>query len=147
MNPRINDTESLNNHYNLNGWTPSLSKARGAEAIESWDIPKLCWGIYIILRRDDLKAGKWTRVGDSWVSDGCLVDSDDDPPPIEAHINKKWWFQHRSVINNLSLWIMFSFKIVEPGFIQCTRHCLWFSSQVYINEKHYYIFLQYDVFL
>ena len=110
---------------------------------------------YLRLCAQEGRLERWEvdSCGDCWVSDGCLADSNDGPPPFEAHMyrlwykQKKWWFQHRSVINNLSLWIMFSFKIVGPGFIHSTRHLLMIFFASLYHEKHHYIFLQYDIFL
>ncbi|GLT78421.1 hypothetical protein SLA2020_499580 [Shorea laevis] len=56
---------------------PKYAKARGTEAIETF---RLC------IEEGELEGWEPDTCGDCWVSDGCLVDSHDNPAAIDAHM-------------------------------------------------------------
>ncbi|GLT99804.1 hypothetical protein SLE2022_172190 [Rubroshorea leprosula] len=56
---------------------PKYAKTRGREAIEAF---RLC------IEEGRLEGWELDTCGDCWVSDGCLVDSNDNPAAIDAHM-------------------------------------------------------------
>ncbi|GKV38619.1 hypothetical protein SLEP1_g46508 [Rubroshorea leprosula] len=56
---------------------PKYAKTRGREAIETF---RLC------IEEGRLEGWELDTCGDCWVSDGCLVDSNDNPAAIDAHM-------------------------------------------------------------
>ncbi|KAJ1393412.1 Alpha-D-phosphohexomutase, alpha/beta/alpha domain I [Sesbania bispinosa] len=56
---------------------PRLAKAKGSEAIETFRN---------YIEEGRLKGWELDSCGDCWVSEGCLIDTNDTPTPIDAHM-------------------------------------------------------------
>ncbi|KAG8503540.1 hypothetical protein CXB51_001504 [Gossypium anomalum] len=96
---------------------PKYAKARGREVIEAFRS---------YIEEGQLKGWKLDACGDCWVSEGCLVDSNDSPAAIDAHMyrakvsNKKneeiGWVHIRQSIHNPNIAINMQSSV--PGCCQ-----------------------------